>query len=175
MAVVAAHMMLKPADLTRASETVYQTYHEARITYSIDNIEDFDQFFGATKDRVRPGDKVTICSFANKGYDMLMEVRELRIISGGQDKPKEKLVAMWTSPKVDVPKPEVLKKQFESQEKKLYCKKEFGGGFTVQDDKENVIERFKTKKEAVDYIERLNRPLNMNEPIVNLSRADMET
>lgn len=173
MPVVAAHLTLKPSDLTRVGESAFQTYHEARVTYALENIEDFDAFFGAVKMNLRPGDKVTICSFSNKEYKNLMEIREMRITAGGQLEPKVKLEGVWTSELFNVPTSKAQKKQFESQQKKLYPRKEFGGGFVVMDEKENVIERFKTKKEATDYIDRLNT--GYMDSVMQLTESHMET
>ena len=155
MAAVLATFELKPGNITACEGMPFQQHFEARVDRPLDDL-DMDRFFAGLQDMLRIGDQITVCAYFNDRWDQLMQVGVCRIIN----KANKEIQAAWVGGFVDVPQPSDEKKQFENKERKLYSKKEFGGGYTVQDDKGNVIERFKTKAEAHDYIKRLNEPLN---------------
>jgi len=148
-----AHFRLKPLNFAQCEGMPFQQHFEARVDRPLDDL-DMKELFRDLQDNLRIGDQVTVCAYMRDDWDQLMEIGVCRIVH----KDNKEIEAAWTQSFTEVPAPSGKKKEFGNKHQKLYRKKEFGGGFTVQDEQGNVIERFKTKAEADDYITRLNSP-----------------
>ena len=150
---------LKPLNITRASEATFQTSHEARVDRPLDDL-DLNELFSDLQPNLQVGDQVTVCAYEGSLISEDRKLREIgvcRIIAKGVFAVggRSAIRAVWVGETFKVPvaahvtakKPTTLR---------LEVKKEFGGGFTVRDEKAQIVEHFKTKKEAEDYIARLN-------------------
>lgn len=156
MPAVLGEFLFKPDAVTMCEAMPFQQHFEARVYGPLDDLDLSQCFRNISNFEV--GDQVTICAYMPfSDWGQLMEVGTARVIAGGKNRGKPPKLA-WVSAIFPVPQDADSKNKFENKQQKLYPKKEFGGGFTVQDDKGNVIERVKTKKEALDYIDRLNSP-----------------
>lgn len=151
---------LKGTNFAQCEGMPFQQHFEARVDRPLDDL-DMKEFFRDLQENLRVGDQVTVCAYMRDDWEDLMEIGVCRIIH----KAVKEIEAAWTGPIIEVPKPSGKKKAFVNKTQKLYRKKEFGGGFTVQDKEGHVIERFKTKAEADDYISRLNSPTPTPEPL----------
>ena len=155
---------LKPINMTRASEATFQTSHEARVDRPLDDL-DLNELFADVQPNLQVGDQVTICAYDGSLISEDRKLREIgtcRIIAKGVFAvgARAAIRAVWVGESFKVPATAHVasKKQITL---KLEVKKEFGGGFTVRDEKGAVIESFKTKVEAEGYIAHLN-----GEPVV---------
>ena len=156
MKAVTLPFRLKAPNLCSGNVMTFQEHHEARVDRPLDDI-DLTEFFMDVQANVRVGDEVTVCAFLDNKWEVLMEVGTVRITEQlrRNDGNRAETRAVWMGEIYKLPKHE-QREVFEAGEKALQIKKEFAGGFTVQDDKDAVIERFKTRAEAVDYVARLN-------------------
>ena len=159
MSAVNVPFRLLPKDLCAGNAMPFQEQHEARVDRHIDNI-DLNEFFQGVQPNIQVGDKVTICAYQG-GTDtpdrQLVQVRECRIVSKRQEVPggPSRVRAVWTGDLCEIDQ-QARGAPAKAIEQKLTVKKEFRGGFTVQDEKGNVVVNVNTKKEAEDYIDRLN-------------------
>lgn len=156
MVAVATEFRFKPDAVAMCDAMPFQQHFEARCEQPLEDLDLFECFHNISNFEV--GDQVTICAYMpSTDWGQLMEVGTARVIAGGKKHGKPPRLA-WVSSIFEVPQDDESKKMFSEKLVKLYPKREFGGGYTVQDEKGNVIERVKTKKEALDYIDRLNQP-----------------
>lgn len=147
-----APFRLPPSQIALSSQGgTRQAHHEAWVDRPLDDL-DLDELFQNVQPNLSVGDKVEFCAYLDKTWKQVMEVGACRVVwQGKDDDGVYRTRAVWIGEAFRVPvsaqgpAPKV-------PEQKLDIKKEFGGGFTVQDDKGHVIERFKTKKEAEDYV-----------------------
>jgi hypothetical protein len=145
---------LKAPDLSFGE--AFQARYQARIDRPIDDL-DLDEVFKDIHDNLRAGDWVTFVAYKDRTWQQVMEWRTAIItsrraeVAGG----KSVIRAAWAD---DYGKTsaDAVTKSLAQVTLKLIVKKEFGGGFTVQDERGAVIERFKTKGEAEAYIDNLN-------------------
>lgn len=152
---------LKPINLTRASEATFQTNHEARVDRPLDDL-DLNELFADVQPNLQVGDQVTICAYAGSLISddrKLMEIGVCRIVAKGvfAQGARPGIKAVWTGEIFKVP-PQVHVATKKQVTLKLEVKKEFGGGYSVRDEKGALIESFKTKAEAEAYIARLAEP-----------------
>jgi len=166
MTAIIAPYRLKGKDFASCEGMPFQQHFEARVDRPLDDL-DLHEFFRDLQSALRVGDQVTVCAYMDNTWQVLMEVGTCRVIE--KDARDKRITGAWIGKPYEVPKPDMEKKSFKAKERKLTIKKEFGGGFTVQDDKGAVIERVKTKKEAEDYVDRLN---NIKAPAAEVSSPD---
>jgi hypothetical protein len=155
MTAVKVAFRLKPADLSFGE--AFQARYQARVDRPIDDL-DLNELFRDVQSNLRPGDWVTIVAYKDNTWQQVMEGCTAIITSIRQEVPAGPKVvrAIWHSDLFKVPQTAVA--QSANQPKiKLSVKKEFGGGYTVRDEKGHVIESVNTKKEAEDYIASLDR------------------
>lgn len=154
MTAVKIPFRLRPTDLSFGE--AFQARYQARIDRPIDDI-DLDEVFRDVQPNLRPGDWVTFVAYRDRTWQQVMEWRSAIIVSMRQEVAGGKNVirAAWAEDYGKVPA-EKVQEPANRPPLKLTIKKEFGGGFTVQDEKGAVIERFKTKQEAEGYIDNLN-------------------
>lgn len=147
---------LRPADLSFGES--FQARFQARVDRPIDDL-DLDEMFRDLQDNLRTGDWVTVVAYRDKTWQQVMEWRTAIVTSVRQEVAggKRMIRAAWANDYGQVSPENRQVRPVNTPPVKLNVKKEFGGGFTVQDDKGAVIERFKTKDEANLYIENLNR------------------
>lgn len=146
---------LKPLNLCYASQSPFQAKHEARVDRPLDDL-DLKEVFQDVQANLRVGDEVTICAYRESNWKQLMEIGVCRVVFQGKDEAnRQRTRAVWVGAFFQVPKEEQAPAPNRA-EQKLEIKKQFGGGYVVQDDKGHVIESVKTKAEAEAYIERLN-------------------
>lgn len=149
---------LSSRDLCQCEAMPFQQHHEARVERPLDDL-DLEDFFQNVQANLRVGDEVTVCAYRDNKWDELMEVGVCRIVfmqpksQGGIPKVK----AVWMGETVKVPD-EIKAVPRPEREMKLFIKKEFAGGFIIEDEKGALIERFNTKAEAEAYIDNLNLP-----------------
>jgi hypothetical protein len=161
MTAVTVPFRLKPGDLQYAADTT----HVAFVDRPLDDL-DLSQLFMAVSGSPQPqqgtlrvGDQVVVKAFLDSDRKQLMEIGVCHIASkeGG-------VTAVWEPRGYDkdgkpilffkVPQ-EAQKASTSAKERRLNVKKEFGGGFSVRDEKDHVIETFSTKKDANEYVERI--------------------
>ena len=140
-------------DLALANAMPFQSHYEVRVDRPLDDL-DLDDLFMKVQENLRVGDKVTICAFADRSWQQLMAVGTVRVVSMRQEVPggPHRIRSVWTGeiqnmPEVTAPKVAAIR------EAKLMLKKEFTGGYSVQDEKGAILDHFKTKREAENYIE----------------------
>ena len=75
---------LRPGDLCMSEAMPFQQHHEAKVVVPIADCLT-PTFFLNIKDRLRPGDKVTICRFADHTAQRLAETADLRIVEKSND------------------------------------------------------------------------------------------
>ena len=155
MTAVITPFRLKGKDFASCEGMPFQQHFEARVDRPLDDL-DMNELFRDLQAALRVGDQVTICAYMDNRWETLMQVGVARIVA--KDSRDKNIQGAWVTKPYDVPKPDMEKKAFRAKERKLTIKKEFGGGFTIQDDRGAVIERVKTKAEASDYVARLNNP-----------------
>lgn len=147
---------LKSPDLSFGE--AFQARYQARVDRPIDDL-DLDELFRDVQDQLRPGDWVTIVAYKDKTWQQVMEWRTAIVTSRRQEQAGGKTIirSSWADDYGKVPLDKQITKPVNAPPIKLTIKKEFGGGYTVQDEKGVVVERVKTKVEAEDYIANLNR------------------
>jgi hypothetical protein len=134
-----------------AYDGTYQKHHEARVDFDLETV-DLAVVFGAVAGNIFVGDQVTFCAYEGSDFSRLRQVRSCRIVA---KEPGKAPVGAWVGPTWNVPE-EVLAGPVKAKDAKLVMKKEFGGGFTIQDERGAVVERVKTKAEAEAYVKRIN-------------------
>lgn len=156
MTAVTVPFRLKPADL--AYQGSFQCEHQARVDRPLDDL-DLNEFLRDVQANLRPGDEVKVVAYRDRKWEQVMEVGRCIVTSKRQETVggPSMIRAVWLGEPIRLPEAE-SPLAFKVAVQKLIVKKEFSGGFTVQDDKGHVIESFKTKAEANDYIARLNEP-----------------
>jgi hypothetical protein len=154
MTAVKIPFRIKAPDLSFGE--AFQARYQVRVDRPIDDL-DLNELFRDIQDNLRPGDWVTIVAYRDRTWSQVMEWRTAIIVSSRQEVAGGKRVtrAAWADDHGSVPA-ELVQKTAAPTNVKLNVKKEFGGGYTVQDERSAVIERFKTKVEAEQYIENLN-------------------
>lgn len=161
MAVEKVPFRLKPINLTRASEATFQTTHEARVDRPLDDL-DLNELFSDVQANVQVGDQVNICAYEGSllaDDRKLREIGQVRIIAKGVMTPggRSTVKAVWIGEAFKIPATAYSGSKKEKHTR-LDVKKEFGGGYTVRDEKGNTIEAFKTKAEAEAYVTKMGEP-----------------
>jgi hypothetical protein len=163
MTAVNVPFRLKPTDICAGNAMPFQEHHEARVDRPLDDLV-LHELFQNVQANLQVGDRVTICAYSG-GVDtptrQLMESGECRIVSKRQETPggPSLVRAVWTGAIYKVPVQEQLAPPKQG-DIKLSIKKEFKGGFTIRDERDNIIERVNTKVEAEQYIQELNGKTN---------------
>jgi hypothetical protein len=155
MTAIRVPFRLKTGDLAYGG--AFQAEHQARVDRPIDDL-DLAEFFQDVQANLKPGDWVVVVAYKDRTWAQVMESRKAIIVSSRQEVAMGPKVtrAAWMGDTISVPQA-ALKPAAAQPTIKLDIKKEFGGGFTVQDAKGNVVEQFKTKAEAEAYVINLNK------------------
>jgi hypothetical protein len=154
MTAVKVPFRLKAGDLSFGE--AFQARYQARVDRPIEDL-DLDELFRDIQDNLRPGDWITVVAYRDKQWKQVMEGRTAIITTSQPEAAGGRKVtrAVWMDDLFKVPAASVLA-PVGVPKLKLTVKREFGGGFTVQDERGHVLISVKTKKEADDYIENLN-------------------
>jgi hypothetical protein len=155
MPAIAVPFRLKPRDL--AFGEAFQAHHQARVDRPIDDL-DLTELFRDVQANLKPGDWVRVVAYKDNLWQQVMEGRTAIIVSSRQEIAGGPKVtrAVWMDDFFKVPAAELVTPANQPKVR-LNVKREFGGSFSVQDEKGNVVESFKTKAECVAYIDNLNR------------------
>lgn len=158
---------LAPQNISRANEATFQTLYEARVDRPLDDL-DLNEVFQNVNSLLQVGDAVNFCAYEGSmtaADRKLRQVRQCRITSKGVEAlgGTLKIRAAWVGDAIEIPT-DALPKTVKEDNRKLEIKKEFGGGFTIRDDKGHVIEQVKTKAEAEAYVANLGPKVEKPKP-----------
>ena len=146
-------MRIKPNDLCMSDAMPFQQHHEARTTKPVEEVFDDKKSFLDVRGNLHVGDTVTICSYESisKNGDIMTDLQEFgsgRVVKIGLDE----VVFQLSAPvvKVDaivVPAPRI------AEEPRMKVLRGFAGVFRVEDAEGNVIDQFKDKASATEFVE----------------------
>lgn len=148
-------MRIHPQDFCMSDAMPFQQHYECRTEYPIEEIIVEREALMNVHGNLRVGDRITICSYetvnhksgVSEGLTGIANARVAHIDKLGVDLVLEgDLIFIEEGVLDETPEePEVL-----------LVKKIFGGGFGIFDEADNIIEQFKTKKEAGEFLEKLD-------------------
>lgn len=145
-------MRIHPQDFCMSDAMPFQQHYECRTEYPIDEIILNRQALMSVRGNLRVGDRITICSYntvnqksgVSEGLTGIANARVSHISAEAVD-----LVLEGDLIFVE----EAIGVKEEEEPEVLLVKKIFGGGFGVFDEDDNIIEQFKTKKEAGEFVD----------------------
>ena len=116
---------------------------------------DLDALF-TNCNQLRPGDLVNVTAFTDKTWNDPREIAVAVVNFVGRDQGGvSRVSAVWWQKPVEIPRSQYATSKPKVDVTKLEIVKEFGAGWNVRDEKGNVIEKFKTKVEAEQYVDNL--------------------
>lgn len=148
-------MRIYPQDFCMSDAMPFQQHYECRTEFPIDEVVLDRQALLTVRSNLRIGDKVTICSYkkvnqksgVSEGLTGIANARVVYIDDTAVDIVLESDIIFVE---------EVETEEAPEELEVLIVKKVFGGGFGVFDEESNIIEQFKTKKEAKEFVEQLD-------------------